>query len=107
MTTFDDRERAFEAKFAQDQDLEFKAVARRDKMLAAWAAEKMGLAEGGAEQYAQALIRADFKESGDEDVIRKIMQDFSAAGVQVREGEIRQKMHELLAQSREQLKTEG
>src|SRR5690606_16523749 len=76
MTTFDDREKGFEAKFALDQEQEFKAVARRNKMLGLWAAEKMGLSPESAEQYAQAVVRADMEQPGDEDVFRKVAGDF-------------------------------
>ncbi|KAK0329152.1 hypothetical protein LTR94_037929, partial [Friedmanniomyces endolithicus] len=71
MTTFDDREKAFEAKFVLDQEQEFKAAARRNKMLGLWAADKMGLSPESADQYAAAVVRADFEQPGDEDVFRK------------------------------------
>jgi hypothetical protein len=106
-TTFDDRERGFESKFAHDQELEFKATARRNRLLGIWAGEKMGLAAEHLEDYAKAVVRSDFEQPGDEDVLRKVLQDFGASGVTASEGEIRRKMDELLAQAREQLKTEG
>ena len=101
MTTFDDREKAFEAKFALDQEQEFKAIARRNKMLGLWAAEKMGLSSESAEQYAAAVVRADFEQPGDEDVFRKVAGDFKASGLSVSEGEIRSKIDELASIARE------
>ena len=106
MTTFDDREQAFEAKYALDQEQEFKAIARRNKMLGLWAAEKMGLSPESAEQYAAAVVRADFEQPGEEDVFRKIAQDFEGAGLTVSEGEIRRKMDELASVAREQIRND-
>ncbi len=104
MTTFEDRERAFESKFALDQEQDFKAAARRNRLLGLWAAEKMGLSPDNAEEYAKAVVRADFEQPGDEDVLRKIAGDFKASSVNATEGEIRSKMDELLAIAREQIK---
>ena len=104
MTTFDDREKAFEAKFALDQEQEFKAIARRNKMLGLWAAEKMELSADSAEQYAAAVVRADFEQPGEEDVFRKIAGDFKASGLTVSEGELRSKMDELASIAREQIR---
>ena len=104
MTTFDDRERAFEAKHALDQEQEFKAIARRNKMLGLWAAEKMGLSTESAEQYAAAVVRADMEQPGEEDVFRKIAGDFKASGLTVSEGELRSKMDELASIAREQIR---
>jgi len=104
MTTFDDREKAYEAKFALDQDQEFKAMARRNKLLGLWAAEKMELSADSAEQYAQAVVRADFEQPGDEDVFRKVAGDFKGAGLTVSEGEIRSKMDELASVARDQVR---
>lgn len=101
MTTFDDREKAFEAKFALDQEQEFKAIARRNRMLGLWAAEKMGLSAESADQYAAAVVRADFEQPGDEDVFRKVAGDFKASGLSVSEGEIRSKIDELASIARE------
>ena len=101
MTTFDDREKAFEAKFALDQEQEFKAIARRNRMLGLWAAEKMGLSSESADQYAAAVVRADFEQPGDEDVFRKVSGDFKASGLSVSEGEIRSKIDELASIARE------
>src|SRR5688572_27531880 len=89
MTTFDDRQRAFESKYARDQELQFKVVARRNRLLGQWAAKKMGLTEAEADAYARDVIRADFEEAGDGDVIRKLLGDLTSAGVEVDESEIR------------------
>ena len=104
MTTFDDREKGFESKFALDQEQEFKAMARRNKLLGLWAAEKMGLSPESAEDYAKAVVRADFEQPGDEDVFRKLDQDFKGSGISVSEGEIRSKMDELASVAREQIR---
>lgn len=104
MTTFDDREKGFEAKYALDQEQEFKAVARRNKSLGLWAAEKMGLSPDSADQYASAVVRADFEQPGEEDVFRKVAGDFKGSGLTVSEGEIRSKMDELMSIAREQIR---
>jgi hypothetical protein len=104
VTTFDDREKGFESKFALDQEQEFKAVARRNKLLGLWAAEKMGLSSESGEQYAAAVVRADFEQPGEEDVFRKIAEDFKGSGLTVSEGEIRQKMDELASIARDQIR---
>lgn len=101
MTTFNDREKGFETKFALDQEQEFKAMARRNKLLGLWAAEKMGLSAESAEQYAAAVVRADFEQPGEEDVFRKIAGDFEGSGMEVRESEIRRKMDELASIARD------
>lgn len=106
MTTFDDRERAFEAKYALDQEQEFKATARRNKLLGLWAAEKMGLSAESAEEYAKAVVRADFDQPGDDDVFRKVAGDLKGAGLNVSEGEVRSKMDELASMAREQIRSE-
>lgn len=105
MTTFDDREKGFESKFALDQEQEFKAVARRNKLLGLWAAEKMGLSADSADKYAGAVVRADFEQPGEEDVFRKIAQDFEGSGLTVSEGEIRRKMDELASVARDQIRS--
>src|SRR5687767_15448594 len=99
MTTFDDREKAFERKFALDQELRFKAESRRNKALAEWAASRLGLAGADLEEYIKAVRRADLTEKGDEDVFRKIRKDFDAKGVAVSDAELRKQMGELLAQA--------
>ena len=104
MTTFDKREQGFESKFALDQEQEFKAVARRNRLLGEWAADKMGLAEDSRADYAKAVVKSDFEQPGDEDVFRKVMQDLEGSGLGVREGELRSKMDELMAVARDQIK---
>jgi len=106
MSQFDKREKNFENKFAHDQELEFKAQARRNKLLGLWAAEKMGLAGPDAEAYAKEVIKADFEEAGDEDVFRKIRGDFDAKGVDQSDHQIRREMEEKLILAREQVWTE-
>ena len=103
MTTFDRREEGFENKFAHDEELKFRALARRNKRLAAWAAEKLGKAD--AEAYFKEVMAADLEEAGDDDVIRKIAADFKAAGVEQSEHQIRHRMDELLAAAVEDIKT--
>jgi hypothetical protein len=105
MTTFDERERGFERKFVLDAEQEFKATARRNRLLGEWAAELMGLES--AEDYAKAVVKSDFEQPGDEDVLRKVFEDLKGSGVNVTEGEVRMKMAELLAMAREQIKKAG
>jgi hypothetical protein len=102
MTTFDEREQGFERKFAHDNELEFKATARRNRLLGEWAAGLMGLAT--VEEYARAVVKSDFDQPGDEDVLRKVFEDLKGSGVSVSEGEVRMKMDELLSHAREQIK---
>lgn len=97
MTTFDKREDAFEAKFARDAELRFKAEARRNKLLGLWAAEKLGKSGADAEAYAKEVVAADFEEAGDEDVFRKVRQDFDAGNVEQSDHQIRRTMNDLLA----------
>lgn len=99
MTTFDDREKAYEKKFALDQDLKFRAEARRNKMLAEWAAAKLGILGDALEDYVKAVRRADLEEKGDDDVFRKIRKDFDEKGVPIQDDEIRQAMSEFLAKA--------
>ncbi|WP_454654466.1 DUF1476 domain-containing protein [Bosea beijingensis] len=96
MTTFDQRKDAYENKFAHDEELRFKATARRNKLLGLWAAEKLGKSGADAEAYAKSVVVADFEEAGDEDVVRKVKNDFALAGVSVTDTEIRTVMTELL-----------
>ena len=105
MTTFNDRERGFENKFALDQDQEFKAGARRNRLLGEWAAGLMGLEGDRVAEYAKAVIKSDFELPGDDDVLRKVFEDLKGSGVNVSEGDVRMKMDELLAQAREQLRS--
>jgi len=89
MTTFDDRERAEEAKFAMDEEMAFRVQARRNRLLGEWAAEKMGLSPEEADAYAKAVVQADFEEAGDEDVVRKLLGDLTSANVDVTEADVR------------------
>jgi hypothetical protein len=90
MTTFDDREKAFEAQYARDQEMQFRIVARRNRLLGQWAAKKMGLTQVEAEGYEREVIRADFEEAGDDDVVRKLLGDLTSAGVDIDEAAIRE-----------------
>ena len=104
MTTFDKREEGFEKKFALDEELQFKAGARRNKLLGLWAAEKLGLHGADAEAYAKTVVMADFAEAGDEDVFRKVRGDFDAKAVAQSDQQIRQAMDEFMAKAVEQIK---
>ena len=104
MTTFDKREEGFEKKFAHDEELRFKANARRNKLLGLWAAEKMGLAGPAADAYAKEVVVADFEESGEDDVFRKVRKDFDAKGVALSDQDIRKAMTDLMGQAIEQIK---
>jgi hypothetical protein len=107
MTTFDNREKAFESKFARDEELRFKAGARRNKLLGMWAAEKLGLSGEKAAEYAVSVVRADFEKPGEEDVFEKIRADFDAAGIAQSDTQIRTAMNEFMAMAIDQLRTEG
>lgn len=89
MTSFSDKERAEEAKYARDEEMQFRVAARRNRLLGGWAAEKMGLTAAEADAYGKEVIQADFEEAGDEDVIRKVLGDLTAAGIEIDEAEIR------------------
>ena len=99
MTTFDDRKDTFERKFAHDEELRFKATARRNKLLGLWAANKLGKSGGEAEAYAKSVVMADFQEAGDDDVMRKIQADLEAGWLSHVEPELRRVMNELLEQA--------
>ena len=105
MTTFDDREKGFERKFVHEEEQEFKVAARRNRMLGEWAAGLMGLET--VDEYARAVVKSDFEQPGDEDVLRKVFGDLKGAGVSVSEGEVRMKMDELLSHAREAMRNEG
>lgn len=105
MTSMKDREEGFERKFVFDEELRFKANARRNKLLGLWAAEKLGKSGADADAYAREVIAVDFQEAGDHDVLRKVHQDFEAAGVQQSEHQIRRTMDELMVQAVEQVRT--
>jgi hypothetical protein len=99
MTTFDEREKSFEKKFAHDQELKFKAESRRNKMLAEWAASKLGMSGGQVDDYVKAVRRADFEEAGDDDVFRKVRKDFDDKGVSISDQDLRAQMNTFLAQA--------
>ena len=107
MTTFDDRDRAFEAKFAADEELAFRVTARRNKLVGLWAAERMQLTPEEAEAYARAVVHAEFEEAGDEDVVRKLVGDLTAAGIETDEAEIRTALDAKMIEARRQLMSES
>jgi hypothetical protein len=104
MTTFDERKDAAEKKFAHDAELEFKATARRNKLVGLWVAEKLGKSGADAEAYAKSVVMADFEEAGDDDVLRKIKNDLDAAGLAMEDGAIRKAMDELMARAIDEIK---
>ncbi|MFZ1680240.1 MAG: DUF1476 domain-containing protein [Rhizobiaceae bacterium] len=104
MTSMKDRETAFESKFALDEEMRFRANARRNKLLGLWAAEKLGKTGEAAEDYAKSVVIADFDEVGDEDVFRKIRGDFDAAGIDQSDHQIRRTMDELMVVAIDQVK---
>jgi hypothetical protein len=103
MTQFDDRERAFEAKFARDEEMQFRVLARRNRLLGEWAARQMGLTEAEAEAYAKDVIRSDFEEAGEHDVIRKVLGDLTAAGVDCNEDQVRDALRNKEIDARRQI----
>jgi hypothetical protein len=103
MTQFDDRERAFESKFAHDEELKFRVIARRNRLLGEWAASKMGLSEAETASYAKDVVRADFEEAGDGDVIRKVLGDLTSAGVETSETEIKQTLDHKEVEAKRQI----
>lgn len=107
MSTFDEREKSFESKFTHDNELEFKVVARRNKLLGLWVAERLGLSGEDAENYAKEVVAADFEEAGHEDVVRKVMADITAKSLDISEHVVRVEMDRLLDVARLQVKSEG
>ncbi|MFM9977964.1 MAG: DUF1476 domain-containing protein [Sphingomonadaceae bacterium] len=103
MTTFDDRERAFETKFARDDDMQFRITARRNKLVGLWAAEQMGLTAAEADAYAKSVVQADFEEAGDDDVVRKLIGDMTAAGITVDDAAIHAALADKTVEARRQL----
>jgi len=104
MTTFDKREEGFEKKFAHDEELRFKANARRNRLLGMWAAEKLGLSGDDATAYAKEVVMADFEEAGDDDVFRKVRRDFDAKSVEQSDHQIRRTMDELMEKAIAEIK---
>ncbi len=103
MSVFDDRKDAFEAKFAHDEEMAFRVTARRNKLTGIWAAAKMGLTAEETDSYAKSVVQADFEEAGDEDVIRKLMGDLTAAGAETSDDEVRAILAEKTIEARRQL----
>ena len=99
MSTFDEREKGFEKKFAHDQDLKFKSEARRNKYLGEWAAAKLGLSGSAVDDYVKTVRKADLEKAGDEDVLAKVAKDFADKGVNVSAAELRRQMTECLARA--------
>jgi hypothetical protein len=107
MTTFDDREKAFEAKFARDEDMAFRVTARRNRLVGQWAAAQMKLTPEETDAYAKAVVQADFEEAGDEDVIRKLLGDLLAAGIETDDATVRRALEEQSVEARRQLMGEA
>jgi hypothetical protein len=103
MTTFDDRERAFETKYARDEEMQFRIIARRNRLLGEWAARLMGLSEEEMASYAKDVVRAEFEEAGDDDVLRKVLGDLTAAGVETDETQIREALGHKMVEARRQI----
>lgn len=103
MTTFDDRERGFENKFAHDQEMAFRITARRNRLIGEWAAGLMGLTAAETDSYAKSVVQADFEEAGDDDIVRKLLGDLTSAGVDVDETRIRGAIDDKLVEARRQL----
>jgi len=107
MTSFEDRKKGYEGKFARDEELKFKATARRNKLLGRWAAEQMGLEGDAAEKYAKDVVLEDLSEPGEEDVFRKIRKDFDDKGVNQSDHQIRRTMAELMIEAVTQIEAQG
>ena len=103
MTSFDDRERAFEAKFARDDEMAFRITARRNRLLGQWAATQMRLTPEETDAYAKAVVQADFEEAGDDDVIRKVVGDLTAAWIDTDEATVRRALEDQAVEARRQL----
>lgn len=103
MTTFDDKEKGYESKFAHDQEIQFKINARRNKLLGLWAAEKLHLRGADAEAYAKEVVLADFHAPGDDDVLHKVLKDMTKAGIAITDKQIREQMVRLLEEAKKQI----
>ncbi|HXV26223.1 MAG TPA: DUF1476 domain-containing protein [Alphaproteobacteria bacterium] len=103
MSTFDEREKGFEAKYKHDQETMFKVTARRNKLLGLWAAGELGLSGAEAEAYAKSVVAADFEKPGDEDVLQKVKADLSAKGSQVSDRELRKRLADFAQMARDQI----
>jgi hypothetical protein len=104
MNSFEDRKKGMENKFAHDEDMRFRATARRNKLLGLWAADKLGISGDAAQAYAKEVVAADFEEPGDDDVVRKVMADFKAKSVDQSEHQVRRTMEELMVTAFDQVK---
>lgn len=107
MTTFDEREKSFEKKFAMDQDLKFRAEARRNKLLGEWAAARLGLSGADVEDYVKAVRKSDLAQKGDDDVFQKVSKDFADKGVAIAPVELRKMMTEFMAQAVSQIESQS
>ncbi len=107
MTSFEDRKRGEEAKFARDQEMQFRIDARRNRLLGEWAAARMNLSQAEADAYAKSVVQADFEEAGDEDVIRKLLGDLTSAGVETNDAEVRAALEEKQIEARRALMGEA
>jgi hypothetical protein len=107
MVEFNEREKAFEAKFKLDEELRFKANARRNRLLGVWAAEQMGLGESDADAYAKEVVKADFEEPGDDDVLQKVLADLQGKEIDISARQLRKRMDELMEVAVEQVQSEG
>ena len=103
MTQFDDRERAFETKFAHDEEMKFRITARRNRLLGEWAARQMGLGEAETVSYAKDVVRSDFEEAGDHDVVRKVLGDLTSAGIECDEASVREALRNKEIEARRQI----
>ena len=103
MTQFDDRERAFESKFAHDEEMKFRIIARRNRLLGEWAARKMGLSDAETQSYAKDVVRSDFEEAGEHDVVRKVLGDLATANVDIDEDKVREAMRNKEIEARRQI----
>ena len=106
MTTFDDRGKGFEAKYKRDQELQFKVMARRNKLLGLWAAEKMGVSGADAETYSKEVVVSDFDRPGDEDVLEKVHGDLEAKGLGLSASDVRKEMERLLDVARQEIESD-
>ena len=107
MTSFNDREKSFEKKFAMDEELKFKAEARRNRLLAQWVGEKLGLSGTAVDDYVKAVRKADLAEKGDEDLFRKLRKDLDDKGVRLPDGDLRKAMADFLLTAVQQIEAEG
>ena len=103
MTTFNDRERAFETKYARDEEMQFRITARRNRLLGEWAARQMGLSEAETDSYAKDVVRSDFEEAGDHDVVRKVLGDLTAAGIDCDEASVQEALRNKEIEARRQI----